>query len=241
MGGADPFRDEAVEAVREDRRNLSPEASSGLAAAQASLEASSSEGLRLRTEMQRCVDAELYSEAATLRDQLRKLEEKVTAANATIGEWGVGGYGLEVGQCVLHRDGWRGVVCGRDPSCCEDEAWFSTNVASDSNLGPNQPYYHILADVKDVPLDVGATEQEMILYVPEDCVTVPEPPETWRSTYGEDDVIQHPFVYLLFYGKDGEGNYVPTKALRNRFKLDRRDVYLPGEGGGAQPPISGPD
>ena len=233
--------EQAVEAVREDRRNLSPGGGSGLAAAQASLEASSTEGLRLRSEMQRCVEEERYSEAADLRDKLRKLEERVAEANATIGEWGVSGYGLEVGQCVQHSDGWRGVVCGRDPSCCEDEAWFGANVGGSSKLGPNQPYYHVLVDINDVPMGGTSTEQEMVAYVPEDCLTVPVPPATWRSSYGEDDIIQHPFVYLLFYGKDGEGNYVPTKALRNRFKLDRRDVYLPGEGGADDTPLSGPD
>merc|ERR1711924_207587 len=119
---------------------------------------------------------------------------------------------MGVGQCVQHSDGWRGVVCGRDPSCCEDEAWFGANVGGSSKLGPNQPYYHVLVDINDVPMGGTSTEQEMVAYVPEDCLTVPVPPATWRSSYGEDDII-------------------PTKALRNRFKLDRRDVYLPGEGG----------
>ena len=37
--------------------------------------------------------------------------------------------------------------------------------------------------------------------------------------------------YLLFYGQDGEGNYVPSKKLREKYKRERRDVYWSESGG----------
>jgi hypothetical protein len=36
-------------------------------------------------------------------------------------------------------------------------------------------------------------------------------------------------LYLLFYGLDGRGDYVPCRQLRNKYSIERRDVYKPGE------------
>ena len=65
-------------------------------------------------------------------------------------------------------------------------------------------------------------------------LTAPKPPATWRSVHGTDPetfITSHPYMYLLFYGQDGEGNYVPSKKLRDKYKRERRDVYWNGKAG----------
>ena len=37
--------------------------------------------------------------------------------------------------------------------------------------------------------------------------------------------LQHPFIYLLFSGMGADGSYVPTRALRERYDVERRDIY----------------
>ena len=37
----------------------------------------------------------------------------------------------------------------------------------------------------------------------------------------------------MFYGQDGEGNYVPSKKLRDKFNKQRKDVYW-NEGGSSE-------
>lgn len=37
--------------------------------------------------------------------------------------------------------------------------------------------------------------------------------------------LQHPFIYLLFSGMGADGSYIPTRALRERYDVERRDIY----------------
>ena len=41
-------------------------------------------------------------------------------------------------------------------------------------------------------------------------------------------MFQHPYSYLLFLGPDGQGNMLPGRQLRNKYSLQRKDVYSPG-------------
>jgi hypothetical protein len=80
--------------------------------------------------------------------------------------------------------------------------------------------------------------------VEESELNAPTPPATWRSVRGQDPqdpdfLISHPYMYLMFYGQDGEGNYVPSKKLRDKFKKQRRDAYWSdGEGNSTSSPDS---
>ncbi len=74
-----------------------------------------SEGLRLKSEMQRAVDEERYGDAAKIRDLLKGLEVQVSEASAAAAQAGCTTAELrfELGQRVVHaRKGYRGVVCG---------------------------------------------------------------------------------------------------------------------------------
>ena len=36
--------------------------------------------------------------------------------------------------------------------------------------------------------------------------------------------VEHPYTYLLFLGPDARGDLIPSRALRERFGAERRDV-----------------
>jgi len=56
-----------------------------------------------------------------------------------------------------------------------------------------------------------------VAYVPEDNLISPSP--------ADKDALQHPFIYLLFSGMGADGSYIPTRALRERYDVERRDIY----------------
>ena len=94
--------------------------------------------------------------------------------------------------------------------------------------------YHVLPDVKywPKPRNTGPG----VALVSESELNAPQPPATWRSVHGSDPesfLISHPYMYLMFYGQDGEGNYVPSKKLRDKFNKQRKDVYW-NEGGSSE-------
>lgn len=53
-----------------------------------------------------------------------------------------------------------------------------------------------------------------------------QPPSTWKSERG-DDVFQHPYTNFLFLGDDENGDFIPTRALRDKYKQPRIDVQPP--------------
>jgi len=40
-----------------------------------------------------------------------------------------------------HAEGYRGVICGMDPVCCESKSWMETANVEKLSKGPNQPFY----------------------------------------------------------------------------------------------------
>ncbi|EFJ45564.1 hypothetical protein VOLCADRAFT_94016 [Volvox carteri f. nagariensis] len=212
--------DEAVQQMRERKaRNTGmPAASTKLGAADFA-----TEGLRLRSEMQRAVEAENYADAAKYRDLLRELETQVKKAAALAAEWDTttsssGGPKLRLGQRVLHRQlGYRGVVVGWDSQCCESEDWIAQSKAESLQGGTRQVFYHLLVDARDWEYDAHLPP---VAYVAEELLTWPEMEseggKSWVEVYGNDP-LQHPYLYILFLGLDGRGDYVPCRQLRDKY------------------------
>jgi len=108
------------------------------------------------------------------------------------------------------------VIAGYDFQCCEDDEWVARNSLDESTTrGKYQPHYLVLVNEDD-------TDEQTVAYVPEDLLALAE---------DRDRPVEHQFMYYLFYGEDNEGNYIPSKPLREKYGVDRRDSY-PREGKG---------
>eukprot|EP00955_Chlamydomonas_euryale_P081757 363625-Chlamydomonas_euryale.AAC.6 len=71
----------------------------------------------------------------------------------------------------------------------------------------------------------------LFFYFAEELLTCPEledPPRAWVEEHGSEP-LEHSFLNVLFLGVDGRGDYVPCRHLRNKFNVQRRDVFKPGE------------
>mmetsp|Transcript_10055 Transcript_10055/g.27521 ORF Transcript_10055/g.27521 Transcript_10055/m.27521 type:complete len:283 (-) Transcript_10055:169-1017(-) len=55
-------------------------------------------------------------------------------------------------------------------------------------------------------------------------------PMSWVERFGEG-TFKHPYEYMLFLGQDARGDYIPCKQLRDRYNVQRRDVWAPGDDG----------
>lgn len=67
-------------------------------------------------------------------------------------------------------------------------------------------------------------------YVAEELLCTPEQEgTTWIQAYEGTDKLDfhHPFTMILYLGRDNEGNYIPTPALRSVYNESRRDVWPP--------------
>lgn len=47
--------------------------------------------------------------------------------------------------------------------------------------------------------------------------------KTWLEEYGNDS-FSHPYSSLLFLGTDHAGDMLPSRALREKYSAERRDV-----------------
>ena len=179
--------------------------------------------LQLRTDLQRAIDSEDYKRASVVRDQILAIEaemDKQRASRPLVKREPK----YSLGQCVVHwQDGWTGVVCGMQ----QDEQDLKRKTPEGSQVSKEVVYkYHVLPDVRYWPKkrNMGPC----VSLVEEGDLNAPQPPATWRSVHGSDPenfLISHPYMYLMFYGQDGEGNYVPSKKLRDKFNKQRKDVY----------------
>jgi len=186
-----------------------------------------SEGLLLRSELQRAVEEEDYAEAARIRDELAKLEEGASALQATVEaeRWDTAQPLYEIGQRFVHASkGYQGVIVGWDRTCCEDDEWRKRAEVSRLARRENQPFYHVLVDQKTARW--SGDDRGPVAYVAEELVKVPKG-KSWSEVHGSEEVA-HPFIYLLFFGMDAQGCYIPTTALRESYGQERRDVYAPG-------------
>ena len=205
-----------------------------------------SEGLQLRTEMQRAVEEERYEDAARLRDLLAALETRAKRAEAAAAAWKSGSRPvLRLGQRVVHRRlGYRGVVVGWDLACCEADEWLEASGAGAADSagssgsgssgssgalehGLKQPFYHILVDVRDWRFDAA---QPPVAYAAQELLAAPELVDdgaSWSEVYGPGE-LQHPYSYILFLGQDARGDLLPCRQLRGKYSAPRRDVRRPG-------------
>lgn len=168
--------------------------------------------LRLRADMQKAIENENYVAAAELRDEISKLEADSLAASVKALAFENVQYAFRLGQKVRHKIfGYRAVICGMDPVCCESGSWME--VANVDNLpqGPNQPFYQVLVDVR-------ANPNLLVAYVAEENLLVSDQPDKER--------FDHPYVSFLFYGMDTAGDLIPVKQLREKYNKPRHEVTV---------------
>ncbi|KAG8078048.1 hypothetical protein GUJ93_ZPchr0007g3465 [Zizania palustris] len=102
--------------------------------------------LRVRADLQKAIDSENYALAAELRDEVAKLEAESLAVSVKALAYQNVKYAFRLGQKVRHKvHGYRGVICGLDPVCCESKSWMETANVEKLSKGPNQPFYQVNA------------------------------------------------------------------------------------------------
>lgn len=208
------------------------------AATQTELADIASEGLRLKSEMQRAVEEERYTDAAALRDNLRQIEQQANLAQAQADGLKVlrqSSKNFRLGKRVANKKAnWKGVVVGWDESCCEDEEWQRSAGVGDLQQGAAQRWYHVLLDHRDWPQD-----QPAVAYAAEELLSAPQAPLTWADEHGNDRFV-HPYGYTLFLGEDAQGDMLPTRQLRDRYAQQRQDVHPKDDNEDSEPPAEDP-
>ncbi|KAF5203103.1 Clp protease adapter protein clpf protein [Thalictrum thalictroides] len=166
--------------------------------------------LRLRTDMQKAIESENYALAAELRDKISKLEAESLAASAKALAYENVRYAFRLGQKVRHKIfGYRGVICGMDPVCCESSSWMENAHVTKLSRGNNQPFYQVL-------VDVYADPNLLVTYVSEENLLAPDQADKER--------FDHPYISFLFYGMDTAGDFIPIKQLREKYNKPRHEV-----------------
>ncbi|KAH0671667.1 hypothetical protein KY285_025287 [Solanum tuberosum] len=166
--------------------------------------------LRLRADLQNAVQSENYDLAAKLRDEISKLEAESLTTSIRAQAYENAQYAFRLGQKVKHKNfGYRGVICGMDPICCESNSWMETAQVEKLTRGPDQPFYQVLVDVHTDP-------NLLVAYVPEESLVVPSEPDK--------DRFDHPYTSFLFFGMDAAGDFIPIKQLREKYNKPRHEV-----------------
>jgi hemimethylated DNA binding protein len=188
-------------------------------------------GLSLRARLSEAVAGERYAEAAALRDELAALE---AAADAAALPCPLAAPRFALGEMVVHSSkGYRGVVAGWDLSCCEGEAWRAAAGVDALRAGPDQVFYHVLVDAADWPargFAGGDDDAAPVAYVAEELLAAASLADFDSPEPLAGSGFEHPYSYLMFLGSDGHGNMVPSSQLRDKYCVQRKDVYPPGEG-----------
>jgi len=167
--------------------------------------------LRLRTDLQKAIEDEDYAYAAELRNKISKLEADSLAAAAKALAYQNAEYAFRLGQKVRHAIfGYRAVICGMDPLCCESSSWIENANVDKLSRGRNQPFYQVL-------VDVHADPSPLVAYVAEENLLKLDEPDL--------DRFDHPYIFLLFYGMDTAGDFIPIKQLREKYNRQRHEVH----------------
>ncbi|URD86932.1 Amino acid kinase family [Musa troglodytarum] len=175
--------------------------------------------LRLRADMQKAIEDENYAVAAELRDEISKLEAEILAASAKALAYENIQYAFRLGQRVRHKKfGYRAVICGMDPVCCESSSWMQIAHVDKLLQGRNQPFYQVLVDVRADP-------NLLVAYVAEENLLANEQPDM--------DRFDHPYASFLFYGMDTAGDFIPIKQLREKYNKPRHEVPVDTSDGDA--------
>ncbi|KAK6114741.1 hypothetical protein DH2020_007010 [Rehmannia glutinosa] len=161
--------------------------------------------LRLRADLQNAIQSENYSLAAELRDKISKLEAKSLSASVK----------AQAYENAQDCRGYRAVICGMDPVCCESKSWIDGANVEKLTRGPDQPFYQVLVDMQEDP-------NLLVAYVPEENLVVPDRQDTGR--------FDHPYASFLFYGMDAAGDFIPIKQLREKYNQPRHELpYDPSD------------
>ena len=123
---------------------------------------------------------------------------------------------FDLGQCLVHhRYNYRGTIVGYDRSCQQSEGWIRSMGVDALKYGRNQPFYHVLVDVRDRP---GA----QITYVAQENVMLDTPSVKLHLPMADD----------MFESFDvAEGRYVPKPELRQQYPLAERPAPRGSAGG----------
>ncbi|GER31831.1 heat shock protein HspQ [Striga asiatica] len=156
------------------------------------------------------IQSENYSLAAEIRDQISKLEAKSLSASVKAQAFEKAQYAFRLGQKVKHKIfGYRAVICGMDPVCCESKSWIDGANVEKLTRGPDQPFYQVLVDMHEDP-------NLLVAYVPEENLLVADQQDT--------DRFDHPYASFLFYGMDGAGDFIPIRQLREKYNQPRHEL-----------------
>ncbi|KAF7809065.1 clp protease adapter protein ClpF, chloroplastic [Senna tora] len=100
--------------------------------------------IRLRSDLQNAIENEDYALAATLRDEISKIEAESLAASAKALAYENAQFAFRLGQKVRHRKfRYTGVICGMDLVCCESSSWMETAQVQKLSRGSTQPFYQV--------------------------------------------------------------------------------------------------
>ncbi|GAB2280225.1 hypothetical protein Dimus_014868 [Dionaea muscipula] len=167
--------------------------------------------LRLRAELQNAIENENYTLAAKLRDEISILEAESLVASAKAMAYDNIQYEFRLGQKVRHKIfGYRGVICGMDPVCCESSSWMEAANVDKLARGSAQPFYQVLVDVYDDP-------DLLVTYVPQENLLLPKQPDMQAR-------FDHPYTSFLFYGADTAGDFIPIQQLREKYNQPRHEL-----------------
>mmetsp|Transcript_10117 Transcript_10117/g.23066 ORF Transcript_10117/g.23066 Transcript_10117/m.23066 type:complete len:283 (-) Transcript_10117:79-927(-) len=109
---------------------------------------------------------------------------------------------FDLGQCFLHHKyNYRGVIIGYDTTCQQSESWIRSMSVDSLKYGRDQPFYHVLPDIRDRP---GA----QITYVAQENIVIDTPSEA----------LQHPIIDDMFSHFDADvGRFQPADDLRAKY------------------------
>ncbi|KAJ1389821.1 UVR domain [Sesbania bispinosa] len=168
--------------------------------------------IRLRSDLQNAIENEDYALAAELRDEISKLEAESLAASAKALAHENAQYMFRLGQKVKHKIfGYRAVICGMDPVCCESSSWMENAQVKKLSRGSTQPFYQVLVDAHAEP-------NLLVAYVPEESLLILDKPDMGR--------FDHPYISFLFYGMDSAGDFIPIKQLREKYSRPRHEIPI---------------
>ena len=139
---AQGLREKIAEVEREMERQRKAKTGAGLSKNEAHDTAITL--LQTKAELQRLIVAEDYAAAGVVRKKIMALEAESLAAQASAMIFQQRSFEYRLGQKVKHRVlGYRGVICGMDPLCCESEEWMNAVGVEELPRGRNQPFYQV--------------------------------------------------------------------------------------------------
>lgn len=104
--------------------------------------------LQTKAKLQKLIEEEDYEAAGVVRKKIMALEAESLAAQASALIYQQRSYVFRLGQKVRHRvHGYRGVVCGMDPLCCESDEWAAAVGVDNLPRGRNQPFYQVSSTI----------------------------------------------------------------------------------------------